>query len=680
MSDEDFTIPENKEDADKRAETLRKEIRYHDRKYYIENDPEISDHEYDMLVKELEAIEQRFPDLITEDSPTQRVMTSEIDEFETVDHLSPMLSLDNTYNHGELKDFDRRVREGLGKENEDIEYIIEPKIDGLGVALYYENKTFERGSTRGDGTRGEDITPNLKTIHTIPLKLTDDTLLETAEFRGEVYMPRDEFEQMNERRLDEGKDPFANPRNAAAGTVRNKDPKVVAKRPLDIFVYTLSYNEEGEFETHWECLKEIEKAGLKVNRNIAKKKGIDEVIEYIDQWKEKKEDLNYEIDGMVVKVNKLDHHDTLGATSKHPRWAIAYKYPAMRKTSTIKDIEVQVGRTGKLTPIAILEPVQLSGTVVERASLHNEDELERKNVNVGDKVLVEKAGEIIPQIVKVTEKKSEGVFELPEECPVCGSKAKRIGDEVARRCVNAQCPAQIKQRLEHWGMRNAMDIEGLGPKVLNKLVEKNVVKTIPDLYEIGKIQLTSIERMAQKSARNLLKEIKESKERSLDRVIYGLGIKYVGDHVANVLTEHYDSMQEIMEADQEELQEIDEIGPKIAESIVSFFEDEQNQRMIERLRKNGITMEVERKEVDKFLEDRKFVLTGALDKFTRDEAKEKIQEHGGRVTSSVSGVTDYLVVGEDPGSKLDQAREEGTTILDEDDFIEMLEKKELPEK
>jgi len=680
MSDEDFTIPENKEDADNRAETLRKEIRYHDRKYYIENDPEISDHEYDMLVKELEAIEQRFPDLITEDSPTQRVMTSEIDEFETVDHLSPMLSLDNTYNHGELKDFDRRVREGLGKENEDIEYIIEPKIDGLGVALYYENKTFERGSTRGDGTRGEDITPNLKTIHTIPLKLTDDTLLETAEFRGEVYMPRDEFEQMNERRLDEGKDPFANPRNAAAGTVRNKDPKVVAKRPLDIFVYTLSYNEEGEFETHWECLKEIEKAGLKVNRNIAKKKGIDEVIEYIDQWKEKKEDLNYEIDGMVVKVNKLDHHDTLGATSKHPRWAIAYKYPAMRKTSTIKDIEVQVGRTGKLTPIAILEPVQLSGTVVERASLHNEDELERKNVNVGDKVLVEKAGEIIPQIVKVTEKKSEDVFELPEECPVCGSKAKRIGDEVARRCVNAQCPAQIKQRLEHWGMRNAMDIEGLGPKVLNKLVEKNVVKTIPDLYEIGKIQLTSIERMAQKSARNLLKEIKESKERSLDRVIYGLGIKYVGDHVANVLTEHYDSMQEIMEADQEELQEIDEIGPKIAESIVSFFEDEQNQRMIERLRKNGITMEVERKEVDKFLEDRKFVLTGALDKFTRDEAKEKIQEHGGRVTSSVSGVTDYLVVGEDPGSKLDQAREEGTTILDEDDFIEMLEKKELPEK
>ena len=680
MSDEDFTIPENKEDADNRAETLRKEIRYHDRKYYIENDPEISDHEYDMLVKELEAIEQRFPDLITEDSPTQRVMTSEIDEFETVDHLSPMLSLDNTYNHGELKDFDRRVREGLGKENEDIEYIIEPKIDGLGVALYYENKTFERGSTRGDGTRGEDITPNLKTIHTIPLKLTDDTLLETAEFRGEVYMPRDEFEQMNERRLDEGKDPFANPRNAAAGTVRNKDPKVVAKRPLDIFVYTLSYNEEGEFETHWECLKEIEKAGLKVNRNIAKKKGIDEVIEYIDQWKEKKEDLNYEIDGMVVKVNKLDHHDTLGATSKHPRWAIAYKYPAMRKTSTIKDIEVQVGRTGKLTPIAILEPVQLSGTVVERASLHNEDELERKNVNVGDKVLVEKAGEIIPQIVKVTEKKSEGVFELPEECPVCGSKAKRIGDEVARRCVNAQCPAQIKQRLEHWGIRNAMDIEGLGPKVLNKLVEKNVVKTIPDLYEIGKIQLTSIERMAQKSARNLLKEIKESKERSLDRVIYGLGIKYVGDHVANVLTEHYDSMQEIMEADQEELQEIDEIGPKIAESIVSFFEDEQNQRMIERLRKNGITMEVERKEVDKFLEDRKFVLTGALDKFTRDEAKEKIQEHGGRVTSSVSGVTDYLVVGEDPGSKLDQAREEGTTILDEDDFIEMLEKKELPEK
>ncbi|MFP4001172.1 MAG: NAD-dependent DNA ligase LigA, partial [Thermoplasmata archaeon] len=423
MDEKGFEIPESREKAEERARELREEIRYHDRKYYIENNPEISDHGYDLLMKELEGIEEKYPDLVTEDSPTQRVITAEIDEFETVEHMSAMLSLDNTFNHDELREFDRRVRKGLGREDEDIEYVVEPKIDGLGVALYYEDKLFQRGSTRGDGERGEDITPNLKTVHTIPLKLTDETLLETAEFRGEVYMPRDEFEEMNERRLDEGKDAFANPRNAAAGTVRNKDPTVVAERPLDIFVYTLSYNEEGDFDTHWECLKEMESAGLKINDNVVKKKGISEVIDHIEEWEDRKEELNYEIDGIVVKVNDLDFQESLGATSKHPRWAIAYKYPAVRKTSTVKDIEVQVGRTGKLTPIAILEPVQLSGTTVERASLHNEDELERKNVNIGDKVLVEKAGEIIPQIVKVTEKKSEGVFQLPERCPICGSEA-----------------------------------------------------------------------------------------------------------------------------------------------------------------------------------------------------------------------------------------------------------------
>ncbi len=678
MAEEDIEIPDTRERAEERAKELRDEIRYHDRKYYIENNPEISDYEYDMLMKELEAIEEEYSELVTPDSPTQRIISAEIDEFETVEHMAAMLSLDNTYNHDELRDFDRRVREGLNKKEEAIEYVIEPKIDGLGVALYYDDKVFVRGSTRGDGVRGENITPNLKTVHTIPLRLTDETILETAEFRGEVYMPRDEFEQMNEEREEEGKDAFANPRNAAAGTVRNKDPSIVADRPLDIFVYTLSYNEEGDFETHWECMKEMEKAGLKVNEHLAKKKGIEDVIDYIDEWQEKKDELNYEIDGMVVKVNRLDYHEELGATSKHPRWSIAYKYPAMRKTSTIRDIEVQVGRTGKLTPIAILEPVQLSGTTVERASLHNEDELERKGVDVGDKVLVEKAGEIIPQVVKVSEKRSEGVFQLPKRCPVCGSEAKRFGDEVARRCVNAQCPAQVKQRLEHWGSRSAMDIEGMGPKLLDKLVEKNVVKSIADLYRLGKIQLTSVERMAEKSTQNILEEIEDSKERGLDRVIYGLGIKYVGGHVADVLTDRYDSIDEIMKADQEELEEINEIGPKIAESIVSFFRDEQNRKMIEELRDAGVKMEVEKGEhFEQFLDGKKFVLTGALDNFTRDEATEEIQKYGGRVTSSVSGATDYLVVGENPGSKLDKAKEEGTTILEEDDFMEMLEEKEL---
>jgi len=678
MDKNHIEVPDSKEKAEKRAEELREEIRYHDRKYYIENDPEISDHEYDMLVKELEAIEEKYPELITDDSPTQRVISTEIDEFETVEHMSAMLSLDNTFNHDELREFDRRVREGLGKEDEDIEYVVEPKIDGLGVALYYEDKVFLRGSTRGDGERGEDITPNLKTVHTIPLKLADETILETAEFRGEVYMPRDEFDEMNERRLEEGKDPFANPRNAAAGTVRNKDPTIVAERPLDIFVYTLSYNEEGDFKTHWECLQEMKKAGLKVNNNIVKKESIEDVIEHIEGWEEKKEDLNYEIDGIVVKVNKLDHHDVLGATSKHPRWAIAYKYPAMRKTSTIQDIEVQVGRTGKLTPIAILEPVQLSGTVVERASLHNEDELERKGVNVGDKVLVEKAGEIIPQIIKVTEKKSEGVFRLPENCPVCGSEAKRIGDEVARRCVNAQCPAQVKQKIEHWTTRGAMDIEGLGPKVIEKLVEEGLVESIPDLYRLQKWELIQLERMAEKSAQNLLDQIEESKDQGLARVLYGFGIRYVGSHMSDVLADDYESIDELKEEDRESLLEIEEIGPETAESIVQFFSDEQNIAMVEDLKELGVSMESDRVTAEQFLDGKRFVFTGALEDYTRSEASEIVEEHGGRVTSSVSGVTDYLVKGENPGSKLDDAEEEEVKILDEQDFKKMIDEKEVP--
>ncbi|MFO8110720.1 MAG: NAD-dependent DNA ligase LigA [Thermoplasmata archaeon] len=669
-----------KEEAKKRAEELREEIRYHDHRYYVLDDPVISDHEYDMLVKELEEIEERYPELITPDSPTQRVPSLEIEEFETVEHLSKMLSLDNTYNHDELKEFDGRVRRGL--DVDEIEYVVEPKNDGLGVALYYEDKTFRRGATRGDGEQGEDITPNLKTIHSIPLRLNKETSLSKVEVRGEVYMPRSEFDEMNKCRVEKGEEPFANPRNAAAGTVRNKDPKVAASRPLDIFIYTLSYHEKNEFETHWETMEEMKKAGFKINEHISKLKGIDEVIDHIDEWEEKKEKLNYEIDGMVVKVNNLDAQSKLGATSKSPRWAIAYKYPAVRKTTKVKDIEVQVGRTGKLTPIAVLEPVPLSGTEVQRASLHNEDELERKDVRIGDTVLVEKAGEIIPQVVKVVREKRDGSekrFEFPRECPVCGSDAKRFGEEVARRCVNAQCPAQVKQRLEHWCGRSAMDIEGMGPKLLSKLVEKKSVNSMSDLYKLGKIQLNSVERMAERSTRNILKAIEDSKEQGLERVIFGLGIKYVGSHVADVLASHYDSMDDIIEADREELKEIEEIGPKIAESIVSFFQEENNRKMIEELKKAGVKMESEGGEdVDRFLESKKFVLTGALENFTRDEAGKLIQKYGGRVTSVVSGATDYLVVGDNPGSKLDKAREQGTTIIKEDEFREMMEEKKLP--
>jgi len=678
MSDRKFKIPEKIEEAKERVQKLRKEIRYHNKKYYVENQPEISDAEYDQLLRELESLERAFPDLITEDSPTQRVGAEEIEEFKTVQHKSVMLSLDKALNFEELKDFEERVRRNW--KNKTIEYTVETKIDGLGVALLYKDKILKRGATRGDGARGEEITPNIRTIQAIPLKLSDETVLKNAEFRGEVYMPKEDFEEMNRERIEKGEEAFANPRNAAAGTVRTKDPRIVAKRPLNIFFYSMSYHEEGTFEKHNEILEEMRKAGLKVNEYVIRE-GIDNVFKYIEEFEDQKDALNYEIDGMVIKVNDLDAHEKLGHTTHHPRWAIAYKYPPTRKTTEIKDIKVSVGRTGKLTPIAILDPIQLSGTTVSRASLHNEDEVSRKDIRVGDIALVQKAGEIIPQVVKIIKEKRNGneeKFEMPHTCPVCESVAKRFGDEVARRCINAQCPAQIKQRLEHWGERGAMNIKGLGPKLLDRLVENGVVNNIADVYELSEKDLTNIERMAHKSAQNLLNEIEESKERGLTKVLYGLGITYVGDHVARILTEYYDSIDKLIEANQKNLEDIDEIGPRIAESLVSFFNDEKNRKLIQKLREHRVKMKIEKDEKTMFLDGKKFVFTGALDSYTRAEASEKIRQVGGRVTSSVSGETDFLVVGDKPGSKLEKAKKERTKILDEEEFLKMLEDQKLP--
>jgi len=680
MSDNEFEIPNDKEKAEKQIKKLREDIRYHDKKYFVENHPEISDAEYDQLVRELEALEEAYPELITKDSPTQRVGAEEIEVFKTVEHKSEMLSLDKAFDFEELKNFNDRVRRNW--KDKKIEYTVETKIDGLGVALLYENKSLKRGATRGDGARGEDITPNIRTIHAIPLKLSEESILRNTEFRGEIYMPREAFEKMNKERIKDGKEPFANPRNAAAGTVRTKDPKTVAKRPLNIFLYSMSYYEEGEFKTHAETLEEMKKAGLKVNEYKIIE-GIDAVYEYIEDFEDQKDALNYEIDGMVIKVNDLNAHKKLGHTTHHPRWAIAYKYPPTRKTTEIKSIEVSVGRTGKLTPIAVLEPIQLSGTTVSRASLHNEDEVERKDIRVGDIALVEKAGEIIPQVVKVIKEKRDGTerkFEMPHTCPVCGSAAKRFGDEVARRCINAQCPAQIKQRLEHWGDREAMNIKGLGPKLLDRLVENGIVKNIADIYNLTEDDLVNIERMAHKSARNLLDEIEESKDRGLSKVLYGLGITYVGDHVARIFADQYNSIDKLMNASQKELESIDEIGPKIAESVVSFFNDKKNRELINNLKKHGIIMETEKEEKSKFLEGKKFVFTGALESYTRADASEKVRQFGGRVTSSVSGETDYLIVGKNPGSKLEEAKREGTTILDKEEFLNMLDTEQLPEK
>jgi DNA ligase (NAD+) len=679
MSDNnEFNIPENKQEAKQRIQDLREGIRYHDKKYFIENQPVISDAEYDDLVRELEALEEAYPEFISEDSPSQRVGTGEIDEFQTVEHKSVMLSLDKAFNYEELKDFDDRVKRNW-KQTE-VEYVVETKIDGLGVALLYEDKSLKRGATRGDGAKGDDITPNIRTIHAIPLKLSEESILSNAEFRGEVYMPREAFEEMNAKRLKKGKEPFANPRNAAAGTVRTKDPKVVAKRPLNIFIYSMSYYEEGDFSTHEETIEEMKKAGLRVNKYVVKR-GIDEVYKYLQEFEEEKDALNYEIDGMVIKVNDLEAHKILGHTTHHPRWAIAYKYPPTRKTTEIKDIRVSVGRTGKLTPIAILNPIELSGTTVGRASLHNEDEVERKDIRIGDVALIQKAGEIIPQVVKVIKNKRDGNeerFQMPHTCPVCGSKAKRFGDEVARRCVNAQCPAQVKQRIEHWGERGAMNIKGLGPKLLDRLVDNGIVKNIADIYKMSEDDLVDIERMGHKSAQNLLEEIENSKSMGLSKVLYGLGITYVGDHVARVLTKKYNSIDDLIDVNKKELEEVEEIGPKIAESVVSFFEEEKNRDLIEELRSNGVKMVTEKEKKRQFLKGKKFVFTGALDTYTRAKASEKVREVGGRVTSSISGETDYLVVGEDPGSKLAKAKREGTKILDEEEFLNMLKIHKLP--
>ncbi len=680
MAKNQFQIPEDPKKAHKRIKELRAEIRHHNKKYFVENQPEISDYEYDQLIEELNALEKAYPEYITEDSPTQRIGSEEIEEFETVKHKGSMLSLNKAYDQEELRDFNKRVKKGW--KNKTIEYVVEPKIDGLGVALYYEEGSLKRAATRGDGVRGEDITSNVKTIKSVPLRLSDESSLETAEFRGEVFMPRDAFDKMNEDRIKEGKEPFANPRNASAGTMRTKNPQIVADRPLDIFIYTLSYNENGSFSKHVETLKEMKKAGLKVN-DFKVFKGIDQIIAYLDDYKSKKDQLNYEIDGMVIKVNDLNAHDTLGHTTHHPRWSIAYKYPPTRKTTSIKEIEIMVGRTGKLTPVAILEPIQLSGTTVSRASLHNEKEVQRKDIRKGDTVLVEKAGEIIPQVVKVIKEKRDGgeePFQMPQKCPICGSSAKKIGSDVIRRCVNAQCPAQVKQRIVHWGDRDAMDIDGLGTKLVNKLVDNGLIHNIADLYELKLSELKKIDRMGEKSSQNLLDSIKESKEKGLARVLFGIGIPYVGQHIARIFADNFRNIEKIIKASKHHLEAIDEIGPQIAESVVSFFEEEKNKELIERLKNHGVKMISEEERHKQFLDGKKFVFTGALNKYTRDQASEYVRMFGGRITSSISSVTDFLVVGENPGSKLENAKQENTTIINESEFLKMLDKKKLLEK
>jgi len=659
----------NKNEAKKQIEKLRDEINYHNHKYYVENNPVISDYEFDRLLKRLEALEAQYPDLITPDSPTQRVGGEPLEGFVTVEHKVAMLSLDNTYTYDELREFDERIKKNVGS----VEYIVEPKIDGVGVALLYENGIFVRGTTRGDGVRGDDITSNLRTIHSIPLKLRGNAL-KNVEVRGEVYIPLSDFRKLNREQVKKGDVVFANPRNAAAGSIRQLDPRIVASRPLDIFVYFISYSDR-EFSTHEEALEALKDAGFRVNPLIKKVDNIEEAILYCKELEEKRETLDYEIDGTVLKVNSISKQKELGETIKHPRWAIAYKFAAKQATTRLQDIAIQVGRTGTLTPVAILEPVQVGGVTVSRATLHNFDELKRKDIRIGDMVLVERSGDVIPQVVKSIKEKRTGnerVKRIPKKCPVCGSDIIPTEGEVAVRCQNRMCPARLKWRIKYFASRDAMDIDHLGESTIDKLIEKGYVDNIADLYNLTKEKILTLEGFKEKSAQNLIDSIKKSKNQSLSRLIYGLGIRHVGKYAAQILASKYNSIDELSKASVEELKKIHGLGDKTAEAIGTFFATEENIELIKKLKDIGVKTEETLKVEDMPLKGKKFIFTGGLQSMSRPDASELVKQKGGIVSSSISKDVDYVVVGDKPGSKFDKAKKLGLTIIDEEKFKKLI--------
>lgn len=660
---------------------LRALIRHHERKYYIENQPEISDAEFDVLMKQLEALEAASDAPIPPDSPTQRVGGGAV-LGTRIPHRNPMLSLNNSYDEQELNEFGERVRRLL--EDAPTEYVTELKIDGLGVSLIYENGVFTRGLTRGDGEYGEDITDNLRTIRSVPLRLieTDAEIPSVLEARGEVFIPKHRLDDINVQRAAEGEPPFANPRNAAAGSLRLQDASVTASRPLDIFVYNLNYVEGIEFLTHTESLEKMKRWGLKCNPHTTCHKSIEEVQNYYERWVAKRHDLPYETDGIVVKVNEFSHQNELGATSKYPRWAIAYKFDAQQAITTIKDIEVQVGRTGVLTPVAILEPVSLAGATITNATLHNEQEIQTKDIHIGDRIVLERAGDVIPKIVEVLTADRTGnekPFVLPDECPVCHTAVQRTEDEVAVRCVNMACVAQLKRRIAHYASRNALQIEGLGPATIDQLVDKALVHDVANLYDLEIEPLSKLDRMGVPSASNLVHQIEQSKAAPVEKVLFGLGIFHVGETVAEVLIEHFLSLDALSTATPEEIESVDGIGPQIAESVVSFFL--QNQSLLDKLREAGLhcftvaadTPRTEASAVpDSFFSGKTFVVTGSLEGMTRTEASKEIKTRGGKVTSSVTSKTDYLIAGEGAGSKYTKAVELDIPILTEADFFQKL--------
>lgn len=664
----------DRQDAEKRIEELRKQLEEYGYHYYVLDHPLVSDSEYDLLMQELIKLEEQYPELISDDSPSVRVGGEPLPFFEKVEHRIPMLSLGNAFSADDLRDFDRRVRQVI---DGDVSYSCELKIDGLAVSLMYEKGKFVRGATRGDGTIGEDITANLKTISAIPLRLKDAVDIEV---RGEAYMPKPSFEKLNEAKEQAGEEKFANPRNAAAGSLRQLDPKLAAKRNLSIFLYAISYLEEKEISSHHEALSYLKELGFRINNESKHCTDIEEVIAYTEEWGEKRATLPYDIDGIVIKVDQLDQQRELGFTAKSPRWAIAFKFPAEEVVTTLEDIELSVGRTGVITPTALLSPVTVAGTTVKRASLHNEDLIREKDLKLGDSVVIKKAGDIIPEVVNVLSDLRTGEerdFKMPTHCPACESELVRLEGEVALRCINPQCPAQIREGLIHFVSRNAMNIDGLGEKVISQLFEHSLVRNVADLYKLKRDELLQLKRMGEKSVDNLLEAIEKSKENSLERLLFGLGIRFVGAKAAKTLAMEFETMTKLQEASEEELVAVNEIGEKMAASIVRYFAKPEVTALLDELVDLGVNLSFKgarppaREEVaDSPFAGKTIVLTGKLEQLTRGEAKEKIEALGGKVTGSVSKKTDLVIAGEEAGSKRDKAVELNIDIWDEEQLIE----------
>ena len=661
----------NQAAAAREIEKLREEIQRHEHLYYVLDAPAITDAEYDALLVRLRDLETRHPELITPDSPTQRVGGKPREGFIKVPHSSAMLSLDNALNEGELREFDRRVRDLLG--GAPYEYVAELKMDGLSMAARYRDGFFEQAITRGDGLVGEDVTENARTIRSLPLRVR--SVLPVFEARGEVIMNRRSFERLNEQRDAENLARFANPRNAAAGAVRALEPGVTASRRLDFYPYFLLVNGAAYYETHWESLAALEKMGFKVNPYKKKCAGLDELLDFCKEWEPKRDGLPYEIDGVVAKVDSIAQQQALGWTAKAPRWAIAIKFAARQEQTVVENIEAQVGRTGTLTPVAHLRPVIVSGVTVSRATLHNEDEIERLGIEIGDKVLIERSGDVIPKVVRVVERgEDRRPFRMPKHCPVCGGDIVREEGEAASRCINTNCPARLKESVRHFAARGVMDIDGLGYALVDQLVSHGLVRSVADIYELKLEQLVDLERMGKKSAEKILANIDATRSKPLHKLLNGLGIPFVGERTAQILGDTFGSLDLIAASDQEKLQEAEEVGPKVAHSIWKFFREPHNQELIERLRKAGLQFEqkVKPKKKAGALAGKSFVLTGTLPSLKREEAKEKIEAAGGKVTGSVSKKTDYVVAGEEAGSKLDKARELGVAVIDEAQFLDML--------